>query len=168
MPRTLTAAQRQAVLDLMRGTPPDWPQLFQHLVCLVSTGATDIWNNNNPQFLAYLDGALVCGLDVNHTEFDLAARAQAGQRWQLGLYTYCNTPAQDVFLRVETALRDDEVTALYYDLKAPFEVMALGNYYRSSTKDRFGYKQRKRGNGTCPAGESADLPRRGSFVSGRR
>lgn len=95
----------------------------QHLVCLVSTGATDIWNNNNPQFLAYLDGALVCGLDVNHTEFDLAPRAQAGQSWQLGLYAYCNTPAQDVFLRVETALRDDEVTALYYDLKAPFEVM---------------------------------------------
>lgn len=29
VPRTLTAAQRQAVLDLMRGTPPDWPQLFQ-------------------------------------------------------------------------------------------------------------------------------------------
>ena len=26
----------------------------RHLVCLVSTGATDIWNNNNPQFLAYL------------------------------------------------------------------------------------------------------------------
>ena len=26
---------------------------------------------------------------------------------------------------METALRDDEVTALYYDLKAPFEVMAL-------------------------------------------
>lgn len=105
-------------------TTPEGSQ-GQHLVCLVSTGATDIWNNNNPQFLAYLDGALVCGLDVNHTEFDLAARAQAGQRWQLGLYTYCNTPAQDVFLRVETALRDDEVTALYYDLKAPFEVMAL-------------------------------------------
>ena len=45
----------------------------RHLVCLVSTGATDIWNNNNPQFLAYLNGALVCGLDVNHTEFDLTA-----------------------------------------------------------------------------------------------
>ena len=33
----------------------------RHLVCLVSTGATDIWNNNNPQFLAYLNGALLCG-----------------------------------------------------------------------------------------------------------
>ncbi|MDY5784340.1 MAG: alpha-mannosidase, partial [Gemmiger sp.] len=36
----------------------------QHLVCLVSTGADDIWNNNNPQFLAYLNGELLCGLDV--------------------------------------------------------------------------------------------------------
>lgn len=81
----------------------------RHLVCLVSTGATDIWNNNNPQFLAYLNGALVCGLDVNHTEFDLSPAAAEGQTWQLGLYTYCNTPAQDVFLKVETAVRDDEI-----------------------------------------------------------
>ena len=95
----------------------------RHLVCLVSTGATDIWNNNNPQFLAYLNGALVCGLDVNHTEFDLPPAAAEGQTWQLGLYTYCNTPAQDVFLKVETAVRDDEITGLYYDLKAPYEVL---------------------------------------------
>ena len=95
----------------------------QHLVCLVSTGADDIWNNNNPQFLAYLNGELLCGLDVNHTEFDLSPAAAAGLHWRLGLYAYCNTPAQDVFLQVETALRDDAVTALYYDLKAPFEVL---------------------------------------------
>ena len=97
----------------------------RHLVCLVSTGATDIWNNNNPQFLAYLNGELVCGLDVNHTEFDLTPCARPGDSWQLGLYAYCNTPAQDVFLRVETAVREDEVTALYYDLKTPFEAMVL-------------------------------------------
>ena len=95
----------------------------RHLVCLVSTGATDIWNNNNPQFLAYLNGALLCGLDVNHTEFDLSPAAAEGQIWQLGLYAYCNTPAQDVFLKVETAVRDDEITGLYYDLKAPYEVL---------------------------------------------
>lgn len=95
----------------------------RHLVCLVSTGATDIWNNNNPQFLAYLNGALVCGLDVNHTEFDLSPAAAESQTWQLGLYAYCNTPAQDVFLKVETAVRDDEITGLYYDLKAPYEVL---------------------------------------------
>ena len=41
----------------------------------------------------------------------------------MGLYTYCNTPAQDVFLKVETAVRDDEITGLYYDLKAPYEVL---------------------------------------------
>ena len=37
----------------------------RHLVCLVSTGATDIWNNNSPHFLAYLNGALVWGLKVD-------------------------------------------------------------------------------------------------------
>ena len=95
----------------------------RHLVCLVSTGADDIWNNNNPQFLAYLNGELLCGLDVNHTEFDLSPAAKAGQQWQLGLYAYTNTPAQDVFLQVETAIRDDAVTGLYYDLRVPFEVL---------------------------------------------
>ena len=85
----------------------------KRVVCLVSTGASDIWNNNNPQFLAYVDGRLVCGLDVNHNEFDLAACAVPGESHELALYVYCNTPARDVFLRVETAERDDDVTGLY-------------------------------------------------------
>lgn len=97
----------------------------KRVVCLVSTGASDIWNNNNPQFLAYVDGRLVCGLDVNHNEFDLAACAVPGESHELALYVYCNTPARDVFLRVETAERDDDVTGLYYDLRAPYEVCAL-------------------------------------------
>ena len=47
---------------------------------------------------------LVCGLDVNHNEFDLAACARfPAESHELALYVYCNTPARDVFLRVETA-----------------------------------------------------------------
>lgn len=57
----------------------------KRVVCLVSTGASDIWNNNNPQFLAYVDGRLVCGLDVNHNEFDLAACAVPGESHELAL-----------------------------------------------------------------------------------
>lgn len=51
--------------------------------------------------------------------------AVPGESHELALYVYCNTPARDVFLRVETAERDDDVTGLYYDLRAPYEVCAL-------------------------------------------
>ncbi len=65
------------------------------------------------------DGRLVCGLDVNHNEFDLAACAVPGESHELALYVYCNTPARDVFLRVETAERDDDVTGLFTMTCAP-------------------------------------------------
>ena len=39
----------------------------KHLVCRVRTGKTDIWNYDNPQFLAYLDVPMKCGLYVNHS-----------------------------------------------------------------------------------------------------
>ena len=63
------------------------PEYFQgkHVICKVSTGATDIWNYDNPQFLAYIDNELICGLDVNHTEFDLSKNAVVGQNYELAL-----------------------------------------------------------------------------------
>lgn len=100
------------------------PQSFagRHVVCTVSTGKTDIWNYDNPQFLAYLDGQLVCGLDVNHTEFEVAARAEAGREIWLAFYGYCNTKQRDLFMTVALGVKDDRVEQVYYDLKVPFDI----------------------------------------------
>lgn len=84
-----------------------------HGVCLVETGLTDIWNYSNPQFIAYIDGRMTCGLDVNHTEFNLPSGKKS---FSLALYGYCSTDKKDVFLRISLARRDDAVTALHREL----------------------------------------------------
>ncbi|MFC9712301.1 alpha-mannosidase [Paenibacillus sp. NPDC056933] len=95
------------------------------VVCGIVTGADDIWNYDNPQFLAFLNGELVCGLDVNHTEIDLTAAANAGEEFELALYAYCSTSAADVFLNVYIAEHHQPVTDLYYDLKAALDAADL-------------------------------------------
>lgn len=95
------------------------------VVCTVATGATDIWNYDNPQFLAFVNGELVCGLDVNHTEIDLTSDAVSGEAFELALYAYCSTSAADVFLNVYIAERHETVSDLYYDLKAALDAADL-------------------------------------------
>lgn len=97
----------------------------QPVYCRVRTGKTDIWNYDNPQFLAFVDGELVCGLDVNHTEFRLFEEAPAGCTVELAFYAYCSTSRNDLFLDVSLCLRQEEVRALYYDLAMPFESLRL-------------------------------------------
>lgn len=94
----------------------------RHVVVSVSTGRSDIWNYDNPQFLVYLDDELVCGLDVNHTEFDISRSAQGGREIRLAFYGYCHTSRPDVFMTVILGVKNDELERFYYDLKVPFEV----------------------------------------------
>ena len=95
------------------------------IVCKVETGAKDIWNYDNPQFLAYVNGELICGLDVNHTEFDLSKNAVGGETFELALYAYCSTELKNVFMNVYVAVVQQEVADFYYDLEVPFEVAEL-------------------------------------------
>ncbi|WP_338589955.1 alpha-mannosidase [Paenibacillus sp. Y5S-9] len=95
------------------------------VVCAIVTGADDIWNYDNPQFLAFLNGELICGLDVNHTEIDLTSSAVKGEEFELALYAYCSTSAADVFLNVYIAEHHQQVSDLYYDLKAALDAADL-------------------------------------------
>jgi alpha-mannosidase len=97
----------------------------QYVICSIKTGAEDIWNYDNPQFLAYINGELICGLDVNHIEFDLAKKAVKGERFELALYAYCSTKLKDVFLEACIAVKEQVAEDLYYDLKIPFEAAEL-------------------------------------------
>lgn len=90
--------------------------------CRLSTGATDIWNYHNPQFLAFVNGSLICGLDVNHTEFDIPAAAVGAGPIDLGFFAYSNNGKKDAFFELEFIARDEAVAALYYDLKIPFDI----------------------------------------------
>ncbi|WP_145409794.1 alpha-mannosidase [Paenibacillus xylanexedens] len=97
----------------------------KRVVCAIVTGADDVWNYDNPQFFAFLNGELICGLDVNHTEIDLTPAAVKGEEFELALYAYCSTSAADVFLNVYIAEQHQPVSDLYYDLRAALEAADL-------------------------------------------
>lgn len=50
---------------------------------ILNTGATDIWNTDNPQVMAYVDGRLAGTMDLNHQERFSAIMAGWGIRMRL-------------------------------------------------------------------------------------
>lgn len=86
----------------------------KHVIFRVETG--DEWNVRNPQFLVYLDGKQVCGIDGNHREFELPAQSRKGEVHSLRLYAYANDGADGVPFHVYAAILKDEVRSLWFDL----------------------------------------------------
>ena len=93
----------------------------RQVVAELETGASDIWNTDNPQFLAYVDGRLRCALDMNHREVVLTDKAEPGTVVALRLYGYSNTAGKSNFLHLRARIPEPLAQAAYYDLKAPFE-----------------------------------------------
>lgn len=103
--------------------PEEWEG--ETVVVTLQTNVTDIWNTDNPQFLVYINGNMVCGQDMNHNEVILTECAKAGEVFEYGLYAYSNSPARDVFLMLDMAVLQKSVEELYYDMKVPFEIASL-------------------------------------------
>jgi len=97
----------------------------EHVVVRIGTGAEHGWNVDNPQFLVCLDGEILCGLDVNHKEFELSPTAEAGKVHTLRLYAYVNHGKPDVFLSVEAWILKDDVRRLYFDLWTALEAAMM-------------------------------------------
>ncbi len=91
----------------------------------LQTGATDIWNTDNPQFLVYVNGNMICGHDMNHNEVILSECAVAGDVYDYRLYAYSNSAQKDVFLFLDAITIHRAVEQLYYDLKVPYEIAGL-------------------------------------------
>ena len=66
------------------------PQEFakKEIVIHVRTGATDLWDTDNPQFLAYIDHELVCAMDLNHTD-GVCRKRQKLRDWSICLFQQC-------------------------------------------------------------------------------
>lgn len=86
-----------------------------------ATGAVDIWNTDNPQFLVYLDGKPVCGMDMNHHEVCLCGQAKEGRKIRIGLYAYSNSMAAGDYLRLSVRVKYPLAERLYYDYKVLLE-----------------------------------------------
>ena len=76
---------------------------------------------SNPQYLAYVNGKIVCGLDNNHTEI----RFEKAGRYDVFLYAYSGN-IYDYGIRTLFTVKviDEKTEKLYYDLSAPVQVLA--------------------------------------------
>jgi len=94
------------------------------VILLARTGRTG-WDALNPQFLAYVNGKVVQGLDVNHTEVLLTERAKTGTEYVIDLYAY--TGMQEAYTELELSVcgLDEDVERLYYHLQVPLQVAQL-------------------------------------------
>lgn len=95
----------------------------KRVVLSVATDRTG-WDADNPQCIVYIDGQMVCGMDVNHTEYPL----EFGRTYDVYIYYYTGPKKDDsekgAFLEVGTALLDEPVRELYYDLDVPHKAAA--------------------------------------------
>ena len=89
------------------------------------TGATNIWNTDNPQVISYVDGKMAATLDMNHQDLILSECAKAGDTYDIGFYAYSGKPAPDLFFRLTLADYDRDTARLYLDAKNVFEAARL-------------------------------------------
>ena len=89
------------------------------------------WDARNPQFIAYIDGKLTQGLDVNHTELYL----EGLEEFDLDLYAYAGLVGTFSEFIGELRLVNSDCEKLYYDLKVPHEALKLEDPISKSYAD---------------------------------
>ena len=78
------------------------------------------WDDGkNPQFLLYVNGEIVQGIDMNHKDVLLSECAKAGEVLRLDLQSYTGTLHSEFCLITEMQEVDAEITKLFYDLRVP-------------------------------------------------
>lgn len=97
----------------------------QTVIFGVKTGKEGESDARNPQFYAYVDGGIVQGMDVNHTEFILCRNAKAGDVFDIDLYAYSGMFDRSSMLFCYTAVLDENINELYYDIFTPLSVANL-------------------------------------------
>ncbi|MDO5415660.1 MAG: alpha-mannosidase, partial [Lachnospiraceae bacterium] len=95
------------------------------VILSLSTGATDIWNTDNPQIIAYVNGKMAATLDMNHTRIILSEKARAGEVYETAFYAYSNLSEKTNFFSLSQAVLDEKTEELYYDMKVLWEAADL-------------------------------------------
>lgn len=95
-------------------------ELDQKPLWLIFHTQIDEWDDGkNPQFLLFIDGDIVQGLDMNHREVLITKCAQAGKTYRIDMQAYTGTLHSEFRLIGEAAEIDPQVQGLYYDLQVP-------------------------------------------------
>ncbi len=81
------------------------------------------WDATNPQFIIYVDGEHIQGLDMNHREVILSHNAVAGQEYKIDLHAYAGMLAdKKATLHGKLVVIDTDSRELYFNLKVPADV----------------------------------------------
>ncbi len=91
----------------------------------VKTGREGEWDALNPQFMVFINGRLVHGLDVNHREVILSEKAVSGETFNILMHAYSGMQEGTMELSAKIAVLDRGVEKFYYDLKVPYNVAVL-------------------------------------------
>lgn len=91
----------------------------------LNTGATDIWNTDNPQILVYVNGRLSGTMDMNHQDIILSHDAKSGETYELAFYAYSNSTGLTNFFHLEIGVYSELMAQFYYDFTVPFEAADL-------------------------------------------
>lgn len=103
------------------------PESFsgKKVVLELKTGREGDWDALNPQFLVYVNGKLLQGVDVNHRQVVLTDSAAGGEQFEIALHAYSGMKEGLVELHAFLSVFDSNVNKLYYDIKVPLDVAAL-------------------------------------------
>lgn len=93
----------------------------KEVVFSLETGREGEWDATNPQFTAFINGSLIQGMDVNHTEVVLTPSAEKGEKYEIFLSAF--TGIQNFRLVFKSCLKavDRKALDFYYDMLAPYE-----------------------------------------------
>ncbi len=84
----------------------------------------DEWDDaKNPQFLLFVNGEIVQGLDMNHREVLITKEARAKDKYTIDLQAYTGILHSNFLLIGEMAQIDEKLTKLYYDIQVPLWVI---------------------------------------------
>lgn len=95
------------------------------LVYKVMTSRKDEWDSRNPQFLVFVNGKIIQGLDVNHQETILTEGAELGEKFLVDLQGYGGSIGNIADCIHEISILDDRIERLFYDLHVPLEVVKM-------------------------------------------
>lgn len=103
------------------------PERFKekNLIFKISTGHEGEWDALNPQFLFYLDGKLIQGVDVNHREVLITQCAEPGRKYSIALLAYSGLYDRKTVINTELCVLDKLIEDIYYNIKVPLSVAKL-------------------------------------------
>jgi alpha-mannosidase len=103
------------------------PERFagKNVIFRTTTGREGEWDALNPQFLLYIDGRLVQGLDVNHREAVISDCAESGRTYSIAMLAYSGLHEAMIMLHTELCVLDKAIEGLYYNLMVPVSAAKL-------------------------------------------